>query len=300
MTEPWQLQLYRRSIKKKETMRAVLRLLPPVDGKECLEIGCATGTSSWLLRQRGGTWTSADFDPEQVESAGELLGDEVHLLSEGALPFPDDRFDVVVAINFLEHLEDDVGFVREMRRVLKPGGHFLLTCPDGVSRRLGYRLKRLYGFTADTGGFGHVRDGYQRTELERLLRLAGLEMERLISYSRIFTELVENTLNLAYHRSAAERASAASGSGNDSGGAAQQPGAGGEAMASGSGGLAGTFHGETSPTSHGDFEAVGWKFRAYTAAYPVLRGLSLLDRMIPFRPGYMFCVRARKPALESR
>ncbi|HEX7049635.1 MAG TPA: methyltransferase domain-containing protein [Longimicrobiales bacterium] len=272
MTEPWQIRLYRRSIKKKETMRAVQRLLPAVAGKRCLEIGCATGTSSWLLRRHGGEWTSGDFEPEQVESARRLLNDDVHLLDTGGgLPFDDDSFDVVVGINFIEHLKDDLGFLREMTRVLRPGGHLLLTCPDGVSERLGYRLKRLYGFTADTGGFGHVRDGYLRHELETLLRTAGLEVERIESYSRLFTELVENSLNLIYHRSAARAPRHEAGT-------------------------AGQFHGETSPATGADFQSIGWKYRAYEAAYPLLRGFSLLDRLIPFREGYMFCARARKPA----
>lgn len=267
--EPWQIRLYRRSIKKKETLRAVLRLLPPVAGKRCLEIGCATGTSSWLLRQRGGDWVSADFDPEQVASARQLLEDEVQLIDPSGLPFPNASFDVVVGINFLEHLEDDSAFVGEMARVLKPGGTFLLTCPDGVSRRLGYKIKKLYRFTADTGGFGHARDGYLRPELSSLLRGAGLEVERIESYSRIFTELVESTLNYLYHSSASRR---------------EKPDA------------AESFHGETSPATGEEFRSVGLKFRAYEAAYPLLRGFSLLDRLIPFREGYMFCARARKPA----
>ena len=266
--EPWQLRLYRRSIKKRETLEAVLRLLPEVQGRRCLEVGCATGTSSWLLRQRGGDWVSTDFEAEQVRSARELLRDDVRLIDATGLPFPDESFDVVVGINFLEHLSNDRAFVAEMVRVLKPGGAFLLTCPDGVSGRLGYRLKRLYRFTADTGGFGHVRDGYLRSELEALLRGAGLRIERIESYSRIFTELVENTLNFFYHRGATRSEKTDT---------------------------AGTFHGETSPATDSEFRKVGWKFRAYEAAYPALRGFSLLDRLIPFREGYMFCARARKP-----
>ncbi len=269
--EPWQLRLYRNSIKKKETMRAVLSALPDVEGKRCLEIGCATGTSGWLLRQRGGRWSSSDFDIAQVESARELLQDDVVLLEEHHLPFGDAEFDVVVGINFLEHLEDDEEFVREMSRVLKPGGTFILTCPDAATNRLGYQVKKLYGFTADTGGFGHVRDGYVPPELRALVERSGLEVERLQSYSRIFTEMVENTLNFFYHRSAAD----------------------GEAEASEEE-TAGQFHGETSPASRDDFKAVGLKFRLYEMAYPLLRGFSLLDRLIPFRPGYMYCIRARK------
>ncbi|HVE78265.1 MAG TPA: methyltransferase domain-containing protein [Gemmatimonadaceae bacterium] len=266
--EPWQLSLYRRSIKKKETMRAIFGLLPDVVGKRCLEVGCGTGTSSWLLRRRGGEWVSTDFEAEQVESARQLVGDDVQLIGTDALPFPDASFDVVVGINFLEHLTHDVEFVQHMTRVLKPGGYFLLTCPEGVPGRLGYRIKQVYGFTSDSGGFGHVRDGYSRQELERLMSRVGLRTERIDSYSRLFTELVENSLNFLYHRAAAKRQKL---------------------------GTAGQFHGETAPATGEDLKTVGWKFRAYQGLYPLLRGFSLLDRLIPFSEGYMFCVRARKP-----
>ena len=271
--EPWQLRLFRRSIKKKETMRAVLAVLPDVAGKRCLEIGCATGTSGWLLRQRGGTWTSSDFDIAQVESARQLLKENVVHLGEHRLPFDDDEFDVVVGINFLEHLEDDEEFVREMARVLKPGGAFILTCPDAARHRLGYQVKRLYRFTADRGGFGHVRDGYVPPQLRALVESTDLQVVSLRSYSRIFTEIVENTLNFFYHRLAVD-------------GKAEE-----DRVEE-----AGRFHGETSPASGSDFRAVGWKFRMYELAYPLMRGFSLLDRLIPFRPGYMHCVCARKAA----
>jgi trans-aconitate methyltransferase len=53
--EPWQISLFRRSLKKKETMKALLDHLPPVEARACLELGCGTGLTSYFLRQRGGT-----------------------------------------------------------------------------------------------------------------------------------------------------------------------------------------------------------------------------------------------------
>lgn len=281
--EPWQIRLYRHSIKKRETIGAVLRLLPPVAGLRCLEIGCSTGISSWFLLRRGGAWTLTDFDPTQAESARKLLGADVRLIDVHRLPFSDASFDVVVGINFLEHVEDDAGFVREIARVLEPGGAFVLACHEGATGRLGHRLKRLYGITAEGGGFGLARDGYRRADLERLLPGAGLGIERLVSYSRLFTEVVENSLNYVYSRSVARNAPARNGAARENG------------DHGGSGG-AGRFHGGAVPVSAEDFESVGWRYRLYEKLYPALRGVSLLDRLVPFHRGYMFCVRARKPA----
>ena len=54
-------------------------------------------------------------------------------------------FDVVVAVEVLEHVEDDAGFVREISRVLKPGGVFLMTTPNGdYNRKLGKDHHRHY------------------------------------------------------------------------------------------------------------------------------------------------------------
>ena len=46
---------------------------------------------------------------------------------------PNESFDCVVAVEVLEHVEEDESFVREVQRVLKPGGLFLMTTPNGDS-----------------------------------------------------------------------------------------------------------------------------------------------------------------------
>ncbi|MBA3553648.1 MAG: class I SAM-dependent methyltransferase, partial [Gemmatimonadales bacterium] len=75
--EHWQLQLYRRSLKKKTTVRALLDHLPPVQGRLCLEVGCGTGLTSHFLRRQGGTWVSCDFERDHVRSARQLVGDRI-------------------------------------------------------------------------------------------------------------------------------------------------------------------------------------------------------------------------------
>ena len=47
---------------------------------------------------------------------------DVHLLDGGRTDFADDEFDRVVIVDFLEHIEDDAGFIAELHRILKPGG----------------------------------------------------------------------------------------------------------------------------------------------------------------------------------
>jgi SAM-dependent methyltransferase len=52
------------------------------------------------------------------------------LAGDGWLPYPDDHFDAVVAVEVIEHIEDQFAFVRELARVAKPGGLVILTTPN--------------------------------------------------------------------------------------------------------------------------------------------------------------------------
>ena len=268
MTEPWQLQLYRKSLKKKETVGALLERLPPTQGRLCLEVGCGTGLTSHFLRERGGTWVSTDFERDHVRSARQIVGDRVVQTSDAELPFKSGSFDLVAAINFLEHIEDDDTFFREMVRVLKPGGDFLFMAPKGETGRLGYGLKRILGFTADQEGFGHARDGYPPGAARALMERHGLEVTGMDDYCRFFTESVEDLLNYAYHRKSMK--------GKDT---SEQD-----------------FHGDTAPMSAEALNKVGTAYKLYSAVYPALRAWTMLDQLIPFSPGYMMVARAHKAA----
>jgi SAM-dependent methyltransferase len=268
LTEPWQLQLFRRSLKKKATMQALLAHVPSSQGRLCLELGCGTGLTSYFLRQRGGTWVSADFERDHVRSAKQLVGDRVLQVGERALPFADAAYDLVAAINFLEHIKDDETFFAEMVRVLKPGGDFLFMAPKGEAGRAGYALKRVLGFTADQAGFGHARDGYPPVAARALMERHGLTVQGQDDYCRFFTESLEDLLNFAYHRKAMK--------GKDE---TEQD-----------------FHGDTAPMSAEALNKVGTAYKVYSAVYPALRAWTMLDNLIPFSPGYMMVAWGRKPS----
>jgi SAM-dependent methyltransferase len=266
--EHWQLRLYRRSLKKKTTVRALLDHLPPVEGKLCLELGSGTGLTSHFLRKKGGTWVSADFERDHVRSARQLVHDRVLQIGERVVPFRTGVFDVVAAINFLEHIRDDEAFFAEMVRVLKPGGDFLFMAPKGESGRPGFALKRLLGFTADQQGFGHARDGYPPGRARALMERHGLEVKAMDDYCRFFTESLEDLLNYAYHRKSMQAKETR-----------EQD-----------------FHGDTAPMSAEALNKVGTAYKVYSAVYPALRAWTLLDNLIPFSPGYMLVAWGRKRA----
>jgi SAM-dependent methyltransferase len=268
LAEPWQLQLYRRSLKKKLTVDALLRHLPPVQGRLCLEVGCGTGLTSHFLRERGGTWVSCDFERDHARSARQLVGERVLQIGERQIPFRSGAFDLVAAINFLEHIEDDETFFAEMVRVLKPGGDFLFMAPKGETGRPGFALKRMLGFTADQEGFGHARDGYPPAATRALMERHGLVVQGQDDYCRLFTESLEDLLNYAYHKKSAK------------GKAAEEQ----------------DFHGDTAPMSAEALNQVGTAYKVYSAVYPALRAWTLLDNLIPFSPGYMMVAWGKRAA----
>lgn len=268
LPEPWQLQLFRRSLKKRQTVDALLGHLPRLDGRLCLELGCGTGLTSHFLRERGGVWVSADFERDHARSAKQLVGDGVLQIGERALPFRTGAFDVVTAINFLEHIKDDETFFAEMVRVLKPGGDFVFMAPKGDPGRPGFALKRALGFTADQEGFGHARDGYPLRAARSIMERHGLQVQGQETYCRFFTESLEDLLNYAYHRKATQKKESA-----------EQD-----------------FHGDTAPMSAEALNKVGTAYKVYSAIYPALRAWTMLDRLIPFSEGYMAVAWGRKAA----
>jgi len=70
-----------------------------------------------------------DIDAEAIGYCRERGLEDVRLGEASALPFEDASFDLVTALDVVEHLDDDAAAFREAWRVLRPGGHMLVTVP---------------------------------------------------------------------------------------------------------------------------------------------------------------------------
>ena len=104
--------------------RDVTRHFP--SGSKLLDVGCG---SAWLA-EHFPDYTGIDGSPEAV-AAAHAKGRSVTLASvDEPLPFPDSSFDAAVVKDLLEHVRDPVGVVREVRRVVRPGGRVFASSPD--------------------------------------------------------------------------------------------------------------------------------------------------------------------------
>ncbi|MCH8851166.1 MAG: class I SAM-dependent methyltransferase [Planctomycetes bacterium] len=95
-----------------------------------LDIGCGDGTFVEALRPAG-SWTGIDLLPAKAREAGHRNAyQRVATADAKHLPFPDETFGSVVSNSTLEHIREVEPVLREIHRVLRPGGVIALTFPS--------------------------------------------------------------------------------------------------------------------------------------------------------------------------
>lgn len=96
---------------------------------EVLEIGTGSGYGIEVVAPHASRFVTLDKhapDPELLQ----LPGVEYRQAVVPPLDFPDGSFDCVISFQVIEHIRRDADFVREIYRVLRPGGRFILTTPN--------------------------------------------------------------------------------------------------------------------------------------------------------------------------
>lgn len=130
-----------------------------------LDVGCGTGANLLMLSEFGDA-EGVDVSPDAIKFCHERGLANVKLGEAESLPYADGNFDLVTALDVVEHIDDDVGGLREMRRVLRKGGRVLLFVPTFMF---------LWGVQDDVS---HHRRRYRMKELVQALTLAGFEVQR--------------------------------------------------------------------------------------------------------------------------
>ena len=248
------LKLYHKSVMKKAKLKAIEDMLDASTGKVSLDIGADNGVLSYLLRERGGSWHSADLDPTTVASIRSLVQDNVDLIDGERTPYDNDHFDTIIIIDMLEHIHTDKEFVGELARIMKNHGELVVNVPHSKSFSLIRKLRLGLGLTDEK--HGHVRPGYTESDLRALLA-PRFTVERVSTYSGFFVELVDVFISVALERM---DAGAVSNKGNVVTGA--------------------------------DLKKHEKKFKVFSLIYPFLRLAELLDKAFYHAPGHSLIVRA--------
>jgi len=262
---PWQLEVVKHSLKKKEKISLLQKLVRVSPRARCLDLGCAQGMLSYFLRRQGGRWVHTDQDLTNLKTARDLMGGILVRVEPARLPFRSAAFDLVAAPDYLEHIRDDKALLGEVARILKPGGRLLAVVPRTGAFFVLHKLRPAFGLKLDF--YGHQREGYTVQALAGKLRTAGLQVTGFRTYSKFFSEFFELLLNALYVRFFSPKKA--------------------EALRDG----------RIRPTTAGEFVSRKKEFGIYRLVYPGLWLLSQLDRLLFFQKGYSLVLTAEKKPL---
>jgi len=104
---------------------------------DVLDVGCNTGYGTLRFLDVARRVVGVDVSDRAIEVARASTRDgrpEFVVIDGITLPFPDDSFDLVVSFQVIEHIEDPVPYLREIRRVARPGATVLFTTPNAGTR----------------------------------------------------------------------------------------------------------------------------------------------------------------------
>ena len=112
-------------------------LRPAEKGAKVLDVGCGVGQVVARLNEAGFEAHGIDVSEPNIARAHQHC-ERCQWYDGGMLPFPDGHFASAGALNVLEHVDEPEQFIRELARVVQPGGRVVLSSPNFL-RVLGFR-----------------------------------------------------------------------------------------------------------------------------------------------------------------
>jgi SAM-dependent methyltransferase len=162
-----------------------------------LDAGCGSGRNMVELARLGPV-TGVELSHTSVELARARGVGEVVEGSVLDMPFADDSFDLAVSLDVIEHLDDDLGALRELRRTVAPGGTLLVTVPayqwlwsghDEINHHRRRYTRRSLQTVAERAGWRQARTTY----FNSLLLPVAIVLRVL---DRVNTKTTESSLDL--------------------------------------------------------------------------------------------------------
>jgi SAM-dependent methyltransferase len=163
-----------------EGRRQILRQsIAKKDGLKILDIGCGTGETLTFLEDflDKPSLYGVDTSAVAIEFAKKRGHQNILKVDAKKLPFKTDTFDYVLLLDVIEHIKDDDSVILEAKRVLRPGGHIIITTPA---------LQIIW--SEHDAAQGHFRR-YVRRRIRSLATKSRMSIER-ISYFNFFSPAI--------------------------------------------------------------------------------------------------------------
>jgi SAM-dependent methyltransferase len=153
---------------RRTVLEEVVRGLGLAPGARILDAGCGSGRNMLELARHGQV-TGVELSELSASLARERRVGEVVGGSVLAMPFEPGHFELAVCLDVIEHLEDDLAALRELRRVIAPDGALLITVPaypwlwsghDVVNHHYRRYTRRTLQSVAERAGWRQVRTTY--------------------------------------------------------------------------------------------------------------------------------------------
>ncbi len=166
-----------------------LKQIGPIKGRIC-DIGCGGGEFLSKLKTLFpyGEYHGCDISRKAIELAETFSeGIKFKVIKTNTLPYPSEFFDLCISLNVLEHVKDIEAHLKEIHRILKPGGKFHICVPtEGEPFTMTWIYQKLkFGKNFTYKNWGHIHPELTHSKLIYLLKKSGFSIEK-ISYSLHF------------------------------------------------------------------------------------------------------------------
>jgi 2-polyprenyl-3-methyl-5-hydroxy-6-metoxy-1,4-benzoquinol methylase len=192
----------------------ILKNKTSIKGKKVIDLGCGDGVLLYKLWRHGAIVHGLDGSPKAVGLGKKRLaklGASVQFYEAGSVysaPFEDSYFDAVVSVEVIEHLDDSTAFLKEIHRLLKPGGVFVCTTPsrqkgqaadqvndpyhvkEYIAEELRQEISSIFGNSEVWGGYPKILDD---------LYVKGTGARFLDKSIRVFFKLLRSISLNPYH-----------------------------------------------------------------------------------------------------
>lgn len=168
---------------------------------DLLDIGCGRGRICRIIRDvfPQSRISGIDISAEQIERARSFLSDAVFEIgNEISFPFSDNSFDYATCRMSIHHYPDMINHLREVKRVLRPGGYYLVIDPVPSPGLQDYWLNKVFlDAEHETSGDGHIKF-YTLEEYSHFLAELGLTMARreLLPHSVTWSKATDYNMSI--------------------------------------------------------------------------------------------------------